>query len=214
MNTIDRRRRLRWSDWPVLALAGLSALLVVLVLIYVATRPNSEPSVQTRAEMFSALGHDVSDVLLVNQDGQSVRWADLTGKPTLLFFGFTRCPEVCPTTVFELSAALDELGATEADVSVAFISVDPARDTPEHLAAYFQSFGPRFTGYSGARAEIDRLVKSFQAFYEYVPTSEGDYTVNHTAITFLISPAGDVVDIIGYGNPHQRTLAQLRAFLS
>ncbi|HRE43714.1 MAG TPA: SCO family protein [Terricaulis sp.] len=213
MDTTEQRRRLRWADWPILALAGLSGLLVLLVIIYTTTKPAPQSGAQSRADMFSALGRGVDDVTLINDDGATVRWADLNGKPRLLFFGFTRCPEVCPTTVFEISAALDELGVDHADVSVAFVSVDPARDTPEHLAAYFQSFGPLFTGYSGEQAEIDRLVRAFQAFYEYVPTSEGDYTVNHTAITFLINPAGDVVDIIGYGNPHDRRLAQLRALL-
>jgi protein SCO1/2 len=97
---------------------------------------------------------------------------------------------------------------------VDFVSVDPARDTPEHLAAYFSSFGPRFRGLTGDRAEIDRLVHSFRAAYEHVPTNGADYTVNHTAITYLVNPRGEVVDIIGYGNPHERTVAQLRAFLS
>lgn len=204
-------RQLRLTDWPFLLITGLFALLTALIALYVLTSPRVQPE---GAERFTEFACGIDDVALVSSDGEALHWADLNGKPRLVFFGFTRCPEICPTTVAELSAAIEELGPAARDVEVAFISVDPARDTPEHLAAYFSSFGPRFHGYTGERAEIDRLVQSFRAFYEYVPTTADDYTVNHTAITYLVSADGTVVDIIGYGNPHDRTVAQLRAFLS
>lgn len=207
----ETHRRFRWTDWPALAIAGLSALLAILVVIYFAT---DSPTVTEAESQFSEFARGVDDVALTDSDGAALRWADLNGKPRLVFFGFTRCPEICPTTVAELSAAIDELGADAGDVEVDFVSVDPARDTPEHLVTYFSGFGPRFRAFTGDRAEIDRLVHAFHASYEYVPTSGGDYTVNHTAITYLVDRDGKVVDIIGYGNPHDRTVAQLRAFLS
>lgn len=210
---IESRRQLRWTDWSILALAGFGALLALLVTFYVATAPRDAESSQEGGR-FAGLARDVEDVVLIDTDGRAVRWADLRGKPLLVFFGFTRCPEICPTTVAELSAAIDALGPAAGAVEVAFISVDSERDTSAHLAAYVSSFGPRFRAYAGARAEIDRLVRAFQAFYEYVPTAEDDYTVNHTAITYLMNPQGAVVDVIGYGNPPERTRAQLRAFLS
>lgn len=209
--TDETHRRFRWTDWPALAIAGLSALLAILVVIYFAT---DSPTVTEAESQFSEFARGVDDVALTDSDGAALRWADLNGKPRLVFFGFTRCPEICPTTVAELSAAIDELGADAGDVEVDFVSVDPARDTPEHLVAYFSGFGPRFRAFTGDRAEIGRLVHAFHASYEYVPTSGGDYTVNHTAITYLVDRDGKVVDIIGYGNPHDRTVAQLRAFLS
>ena len=210
MNT--ENKRFSWTDWPVLALAGLTAVLVLLIVVYAYTRPVQSDN--ERAEALGAFARNIDDVTLTDSSGTTMQWAELNGRPRLIFFGFTRCPEICPTTVAELDAALNELGPAAGNVEVEFISVDPARDTPEHLAAYFASFGPRFRGFTGDRAEIDRLVASFRASYEYVPTTDDDYTVNHTTITYLVNADGNVVDFIGYGNPHERTVAQLHAFLN
>lgn len=203
--------RLRWTDWPVLAMASLTAVLAILVVIYVATSPR--PAQSPRAEHFSHFARGIDDVSLIDSNGAQVRWVNLNGKPRLVFFGFTRCPEICPTTVAELSAAIEAIGPHARELEVDFVSVDPTRDTPKHLAAYMQSFGPQFRGLTGDRAQIDRLVNAFRASYEYVPTEGDDYTVNHTAITYLVNAEGQVIDIIGYGNPHERTIAQIRAFL-
>lgn len=208
MNT-EPRRGLSKAHWPIFALAALAALLAGVAVFYVTSAPRAEPE----TERFVAFANGIDDVPIVAADGRSVRWAELNGKPRLVFFGFTRCPEVCPTTVAALSAAIEELGADARDVEVDFISVDPARDTPELLGLYFSNFGPRFHGFTGERANIDRLVQSFHASYEYVPTTGGDYTVNHTAITYLVNREGRVVDIIGYNAPHEQTVAQLRRFL-
>lgn len=204
--------RFRWTDWPVLAIAGLTALLALLVVLYVNTTPRVSPQ-STRADQFSHFAHGIDDVTLTDSNGAHIRWADLNGKPRLVFFGFTRCPEICPTTIAEMDAAIQAIGPEARQIEVDFISVDPARDTPEHLSNYFSSFGPQFRGLTGERAEIDRLVSAFRASYEYVPTDGDDYTVNHTAITYLVNADGQVVDIIGYGNPHDRTVAQIRAFV-
>lgn len=207
---IEARRQLRPTDWPFLLIAALLTLLAIAVALYVITAPRAPPAQDGR---YAGFARGIDDVALVNARGETVHWADLNGKPRLVFFGFTRCPEICPTTIAELSAAIDELGAAAGDLQVVFVSVDPERDTPAHLAAYFASFGPRFQPYTGQRDQIDRLVQSFRAFYEHVPVSGGDYTVNHTAITYLVNARGEVVEIIGYGAPHARTLAQLRAFV-
>lgn len=205
-------RRWRRSDWPVLALAALVAALAMLTVVYI-TVPRA-PSEATRAEMFSGLARSIDDVAFLSSDGEHLRWRDLNGAPHLVFFGFTRCPEICPTTVAELSAAMAEIGPAASALRVNFITVDPERDTPELLQAYFTSFGPQFRGLNADRAGLDRIIASFQAMYEYVPTPGGDYTVNHTAITYLINSDGNVVDIIGYGTPHERVIAQLRTFLT
>ena len=113
-----------------------------------------------------------------------------------------------------MDAAIETIGSPASAIEVDFISVDPVRDTPEHLAAYMESFGSQFRGFTGERAQIDRLAGAFRASYEFVPTEGDDYTVNHTAITYLVDPEGRVVDIIGYGAPHERTVAQIRAFLA
>lgn len=209
---ITERRRLNWSDWPVFALAGLTAVLVMLGVLYVSLNQND--TVDARRELFSGLARNIDDVALTASTGERLHWQDLNGRAHLVFFGFTHCPEVCPTTVAELGAAIDEIGPAAQALQVNFVTVDPARDTPEALGAYFASFGPHFRGLSTDRASLDRVIASFQAMYEYIPTEGGDYTVNHTAITYLINAEGRVVDIIGYGTPHERVVAQLRTFLT
>lgn len=210
MNT--ETRRFRWTDWPVLAIAGLAAVLAVLVILYVNTAPRTAARSE-RATQFSHFAQGVDDVALTDSSGAQLTWADLNGKPRLVFFGFTNCPEICPTTIAEMSAAIEAIGPAARQIEVDFVSVDPARDTPDHLAVYMESFGPQFRGLTGDRAQIDRLVSAFRASYEYVPTEGDDYTVNHTAITYLVNAEGRVVDIIGYGSPHERTVAQIRALV-
>lgn len=206
-------RRFRWTDLPVLAIAGLAAVLALLVVIYAVATPRPGSEVGDRASSFSGLARGIEDVALIDSSGAPIRWADLNDRPRLVFFGFTRCPEICPTTIAEMSAAIEAIGPVARSIEVDFVSVDPARDTPEHLAQYMQSFGPQFRGLTGEKAEIDRLVRAFHASYEFVPTEGDDYTVSHTAITYLVNSHGRVVDIIGYGTPHVRTVVQLRNFL-
>lgn len=163
---------------------------------------------------YSTLGNGVDDVSLVDNEGRAVRWSELNGAPRALFFGFTHCPEVCPVTIAALSASLARIGPKANALRVAFVTVDPARDTPAALHDYLSSFGPQFHGYSGNAHDIDRIVNAFRAHYEKEPPDEyGNYNVNHTAIVYLINANGRVVDMIGYGSPPDRMKAQLRALV-
>lgn len=114
----------------------------------------------------------------------------------------------------DISAAVERIGPAARDLRVDFISVDPERDTPLVLHDYFGGFGERFAGYTGERAQIDRLVRAFQATYQRTPLEGGDYTVDHTAIVYLLDPSGAVVDIVGYQTAPERLDAQLRGLLS
>lgn len=160
------------------------------------------------------LGRSAADVRLMAQDGREVVWGSLNGAPRAVFFGFTRCPEICPTTIAELDGAIELLGPAAADLKVQFVSVDPKRDTPSHLARYLSSFGPRFTGYSGAQGEIARLAEAYRVRYRKVPTTGDDYTMDHTALVYLVGRNGEVRDFIAYGVGPQRAAEQIRAFLS
>jgi protein SCO1/2 len=169
---------------------------------------------QPSASDFSTLGRGVDDVRLTDSAGRPVEWGDLKGAPRALFFGFTHCPEICPVTITALSASLDRIGPDGRKLHVAFVTVDPQRDTPEKMGLYLQSFGDQFRGYSGDIKEIDRLVDAFRAHYEKAPPDEnGNYNVNHTAIVYLLNSDGQVVDVIGYGVAPERMEAQLRALL-
>ncbi|MEZ5958574.1 MAG: SCO family protein [Hyphomonadaceae bacterium] len=219
MNTTDPQRSgapagrlsLRPRDWPIVFFALLALALAILVIAAPWRAPDSP---QARAAAFSVLGRNIDDVVLTNSAGEAVRWGALDGHPRAVFFGFTHCPEVCPTTMADISAAVERIGPAARDLRVDFISVDPERDTPQVLHDYFTGFGERFKGYSGARDQIDRLVRAFQATYQRTPLEGGDYTIDHTAIVYLLDRNGAVVDIVGYQTPPERLDAQLRGLLS
>jgi protein SCO1 len=123
---------------------------------------------------------------LVDQTGKPVTEADVAGRPYLVFFGFTHCPDVCPTTLFQLSESLNALGGKADRLRVLFITVDPERDTPASLKEYLSSFDPRITGLTGSRADVDAAVRTFRAFARKVPTKDGDYTMEHSAYVYLM----------------------------
>jgi protein SCO1/2 len=127
---------------------------------------------------------------LTTQDGKPFTDENLKGKPFAVFFGFTHCPEVCPTTLYDLTQDLAALGKDADNLSVAFVTVDPARDTPELLKTYLASFDPRIVGLTGTEEEIAAVAKAYKVYYRKVPT-DSDYTMDHTATIFLMDSRGD-----------------------
>jgi len=123
---------------------------------------------------------------LKSPDGGVVDSAQLAGRPYGVFFGFTHCPEVCPTTLSDLAQAFAAIPDLPADFRVYFISVDPERDTPDVLKEYTSNFDPRIIGLWASPEELPQIAKEFAVYYEKVPTSDGDYTMNHTAVVFLM----------------------------
>jgi protein SCO1/2 len=127
---------------------------------------------------------------LTTQDGKPFTDENLKGKPFAVFFGFTHCPEVCPTTLYDLTQDLEALGKDADNLRVAFVTVDPARDTPELLKTYLASFDPRIVGLTGTEEEIAAVAKAYKVYYRKVPT-DSDYTMDHTATIFLMDSKGD-----------------------
>ncbi len=123
---------------------------------------------------------------LMSDEGRSISDTDLRGKPTALFFGFTFCPEVCPTTLAELSRMMGELGSDAERLNVVFVSVDPERDTPEVLHTYIAAFDERIRGITGEPDAVRAMAKSYGIYFKRVPTEDGGYTMDHTAAV----PAG------------------------
>ncbi|GLK83905.1 SCO family protein [Ancylobacter defluvii] len=150
---------------------------------------------------------------LTTHDGKRLDESALRGRPYVLFFGFTSCPEVCPTALYELSQVLAELGPEADRLRVLFVTVDPARDNPEQLAAYLGAFDPRITGLHGSEAETTAAAASFKATYRRVPQPDGGYTMEHTAVLFLVDAQGRIADAIDYRAPHEAQLARLRRLL-
>lgn len=130
---------------------------------------------------------------LVDEDGKARTWSDFRGKPVAVFFGFTHCPDICPTTLGELSVLLADLGPRSDGLQVVLVSGDPERDTPEVLNAYLQSFDPRIVGLTGTEAEVDRAFAAFKAYRKKAPTEGGGYTVDHSAGVYLYDRDGDFV---------------------
>ena len=139
------------------------------------------------------------DFSLANTRGTVTTARDLVGKPTLMFFGYTHCPDYCPNTLSHIKQVLDELPESQREkVQVVFVSLDPERDTPEVLARYLEFFNPRYLGLTGAPEETESLVKSLGVYYQKSGEFEGGYFVDHTTATYLFDRTGNLVALYDY----------------
>lgn len=140
---------------------------------------------------------------LVNQDGKQVTEKDFLGGYMLVFFGYTYCPDVCPTVLSDIATVLDMLGEEKAaKITPVFISVDPARDTPDHLAEYVKFFHPRTVGLTGTEEQIKAVAREYRVYYrknEAKGDDPQDYLVDHTAIIYLMGPDGKLVTHFSHG---------------
>jgi protein SCO1/2 len=150
---------------------------------------------------------------LVDHTGAPITEAAFEGRPSLLFFGFTHCPEICPTTVWEMENWLAELGAAQDDIAAFFVTVDPERDTPEFLRDYLEPQSDRVLGITGEPEAVWDMARSWRIYWQKRPLGEGDYTVDHYASVFLLNARGEVVDIIPYGTAHDEAVAKIAAVL-
>ncbi len=146
---------------------------------------------------------------LTDQSGNTVRPSDWIGRATMVFFGFTWCPDVCPTTLSDISDWLEELGTDANQLNVAMITVDPERDTSEVLGDYLTYFDPRIVGLTGTLDEIERAASGFRARFEKLPR-DGDYTMNHTAGIFLFRQDGGFASIIDYHEDRRFAVPKVR----
>lgn len=152
---------------------------------------------------------------LVDQTGRSVNQSVLKGKWSAVFFGYTYCPDACPTTLFALGQAQKLLGPQAKDFQTVFISVDPARDTPRKLAEYLatDAYPKGSIGLTGAPDQIAQAAKEYHVYYQ--KAGEGaDYTVNHSSITYLMNPAGQFACVIPYSEAPPQIAAQIRAAMA
>lgn len=146
-------------------------------------------------------------------NGQVRSLAEFKGKVVFLFFGFTQCPDVCPTTMAELAEVRRRLGPDGEKVQGVFVTVDPERDTPELLKGYLGSMDPSFVGLTGTPDEIKAAAKEFKVFYQKVPTQNGNYTIDHTAGAFVFDPSGQVRLFVRYGTPVDDLVSDIRQLL-
>ncbi|WP_425053735.1 SCO family protein [Psychromarinibacter sp. S121] len=189
--------------------AGAGALLFALFVgWWQVDGPGAPEPVGQRPLALSAM-----DFSLTDHEGNEVGPETLIGRPAMVFFGFTYCPDVCPTTLSDISGWLDDLGDEADEMSVVFISVDPERDTVDAMSEYVGYFHPAIRGWTGTDEEIAKAVRGFRASYERVPTEGGGYTMNHTASVFLFDAAGRFVTMIDYHEPREFAVPKIRRAL-
>ncbi|MDB5558105.1 MAG: hypothetical protein JWQ36_1039 [Enterovirga sp.] len=188
--------RARRLALPLLALAiGVIALGTA---IYVTLLPRGGSSVSIGGPFALTAG-----------DGRTVSDRDLRGAPYLVFFGFTHCPDVCPTKLFQLSEVLRAMGDGGQKVRALFITVDPERDTPAIMKSYVSSFDERIVGLTGDREAIDKVVRDFRAFAKKVPTKDGDYTMEHTGLVYLMGKDGQFIGSFNLERPPEEAAKDL-----
>jgi protein SCO1/2 len=146
---------------------------------------------------------------LVDQTGAPITEAAFRGRPSAVFFGFTHCPEVCPTTLFELDGWLKRLGDKGSNIRAYFVSVDPERDTPEILGSYVGNVSDRITGITGDPEKVHAMAKSFGIYWRKVDLEDGDYTMDHTASVILLDGNGAFAGTIAYEENPDVALAKL-----
>src|SRR3569833_883687 len=185
--------------------AFVAGLVLFSTVIFIVTGRGPSP-----IAMPSAVGGPFN---LVDQNGKSITDQDMKGKPFLVFFGFTHCPDVCPTTLFDVSEVFRALGPDAKDVRALFVTVDPERDTPAVLKDYLSSFDPRIIGVTGDDAAIAAAEKSYRVYAKKVPTDGGGYTMDHTAIVYLMNKDGRFVTPFNMKRRPEEAAADLKRYL-
>jgi protein SCO1 len=177
---------------------GLAALALALFLTF---RPGGGQEARS-----AAVGGSFA---LVSHEGKTVTERDFLGSPFLVFFGFTHCPDVCPTKLFEISEVLRATGERGRSLRALFITVDPERDTPEVLKSYLGSFDERIVGLTGDGAAIDAAVRAYRGFARKVPLKDGGYTMEHTALVYLMDGKGRFVSSLNLQRPPAEAAREL-----
>lgn len=155
------------------------------------------------------------DFAMTDHTGKLRTLADFKGKAVVVFFGYTQCPDVCPTTLAEMANVMKLLGPLSDRVQVLFVTVDPERDTPELLSKYVPSFDPRFLGLVGDKPATEKMAKDFRVFYQKVPGKEpGSYTMDHTAGSYVFDPQGRLRLFVKHGQGAEPIAHDLQLLLS
>jgi protein SCO1/2 len=150
---------------------------------------------------------------LTDQAGQAVTEKSMLGRPTLVFFGFTHCPDVCPTTLFEMSEVLRAMGKDADGVNTYYISVDPERDTQAAMKDYLSSFDPRLKGLTGNSQQVAKVLSEYRVYAKKVPLKDGDYTMDHTALVYLMDRDGKFVSPFNLNRKPEEAASDLKRYL-
>jgi len=147
---------------------------------------------------------------LVDDTGAQVSEADLKGKSTVMYFGYTFCPEVCPTTLTDLAQWMQMIGQDADRLNYVFVTVDPERDTPKVMHDYVSAFDPRIRGLTGTSEQIAKVTKEYGVYYKRIPTSDGGYVMDHSAVLYMMDPNVRFVGVIPYQEDTAKAVAKLK----
>ena len=195
-------------------MSGFRRLLVVLGLAMLAAGGCSEAPQAPRFKLTDVTGASFGkELVLTDHNGQRRTLADFRGKVVTVFFGFTHCPDVCPTTLVEMASVMKELGPEAQRLQVLFVTVDPERDTTEVLGRYVPAFHPSFLGLTGSAEEVARTAKEFKIFFQKQPLPSGGYTMDHSAGTYILDGEGRLRLFAQYGVGAPTLLHDIRLLL-
>jgi protein SCO1/2 len=186
---------------PLFAIGGVFLAAFAALVAFTSLKPPPPPA--------SAIGGPFQ---LVAHNGQTVTEKDFLGRPFLVFFGYTHCPDICHTTLFEISEVLRALGP-KANAGALFVTVDPERDTPAVLKDYLSNFDPRIVGVSGERAQLDPMLKEYRIYSKKAAESGEDYAVDHTTVVYLMDKNGRFVSSFNVGRKPADAARDLERFL-
>ena len=146
---------------------------------------------------------------LTTLEGRDVTDADYRGKWLLIYFGYTFCPDVCPTTLLDLSRWIKKLGPEAEKLNYVFVSIDPERDTPKLMHTYLSSFDKHIRGFTGTPEQVAKIAKEYRVYYKKIPTNDGSYTMDHSAIIYLMSSDDKFVTVTPYQEDDSSAFAKL-----
>jgi protein SCO1 len=194
-----------------LVAAFLGGLVILGAGVFLGLAPRNTPRGAAGTLLASAIG---GPFRLVDQDGKTVTDADLKGKWSLVYFGYTHCPDACPTALNDISIALDELGPQRSAVRPVFITVDPERDTAEVLKAYITSFDAPILALTGTPEEIAQAAKGYRVYYAKHPEPGGDYSMDHSSVIYVMDPQGRFTASFTQENSPEEIAERLKKLLT
>ncbi len=151
---------------------------------------------------------------LVDDTGAPVTERTLGGKPSVMYFGYTFCPDVCPTTLLDMSRWIKKLGADADKLNYIFVTVDPQRDTPKLMHAYLSSFDKHIRGFTGTPEQVAKMAQAYRVYYKKVPTDDGGYVMDHSTIVYLMGTNEKLVSVVAYQEDDSSALTKLRNLAS
>lgn len=190
---------------PVLMLTVLAAVVAVFVF-----GPAAYRSITADGPLVEKQAVVGGPFTLVEPFGKQLKNTSFRGRPFAIAFGFTNCPEICPTTLVHMGGWIEALGPDSDKMNFVFVTVDPERDTPERMAEYMEAFDHRIIGLTGTPEQVAQAARAYRVFVRKVDTGDGDYTVDHSTLTYVMDANGRFVTMIGYSEARDKAVAKLK----